>query len=94
MRMFYLYIRINNESQAYVRPSTRTISYPEIVSLRMLNIGLVLNETNADVHMYIEEFILVENWIHCCTKLNWLNWKFHKLLYNCKQRLEKCENCS
>ena len=23
-----------------------------------------------DVRMYIEEFILVEIWIHCCTKLN------------------------
>ena len=22
-----------------------------------------------DVHMYIEEFILVDIWIHCCTKL-------------------------
>ena len=36
----------------------------------LLNIGYVSNETNADVRMYIEEFILVEIWIHCCTKLN------------------------
>ena len=35
----------------------------------MLNIGLVSNETNAVVSMYIEELILVEIWIHCCTKL-------------------------
>ena len=35
----------------------------------MLNIGYVSNEKNADGHMYIEEFILVEIWIHCCTKL-------------------------
>ena len=35
----------------------------------MLNIGLVSNETNEDVRMYIEEFILVDIWIHCCTKL-------------------------
>ena len=32
--------------------------------------GVVSNETNEDVRMYIEEFILVEIWIHCCTKLN------------------------
>ena len=38
--------------------------------LCLLNIGYVSNETNTDVHMYIEEFILVEIWIHCCTKLN------------------------
>ena len=35
----------------------------------LLNIGYVSNETNEDVRMYIEEFILVEIWIHCCTKL-------------------------
>ena len=34
----------------------------------MLNIGLVSNETNEDVRMYIEEFILVDIWIHYCTK--------------------------
>ena len=40
--------------------------------LVLLNIGrvvLVSNETSTDVRMYIEEFILVEIWIHCCTKL-------------------------
>ena len=40
----------------------------------LLNIGrvvLVSNETNTDVRMYIEEFILIEIWIHCCTKLKW-----------------------
>ena len=37
----------------------------------MLNIGYVSNETNTDVRMYIEEFILVEIWIHCCTSWNW-----------------------
>ena len=35
----------------------------------LLNIGYVSNETNTDVHMYIEEFIPVEIWIHYCTKL-------------------------
>ena len=54
----------------------------------MLNIGLVSNETNADVRMYIEEFILVEIWIHCCTKLKCLNWKIHWLLYNSKKGRE------
>ena len=37
----------------------------------LLNIGYVSNETKADVHMYIEEFILVEIWIHCCTNWKW-----------------------
>ena len=32
--------------------------------------GVVSNETNTYVRMYIEEFILVDIWIHCCTKLN------------------------
>ena len=35
----------------------------------LLNIGYISNETNTDVLMYIEEFILVEIWIQCCTKL-------------------------
>ena len=40
----------------------------------------VSNETNEDVRMYIEEFILVDIWIHCCTKSNMeldteLHWK-------------------
>ena len=32
--------------------------------------GVVSNETNEDVRMYIEEFILVEIWIHYCTSLS------------------------
>ena len=35
----------------------------------MLNIGYVSNETNTDVCMYIDKFILVEIWIHYYTKL-------------------------
>ena len=48
--------------------------------MAMLNIGsirmniLMLDTCNVeqtkDVCMYIEEFILVDIWIHCCTKLN------------------------
>ena len=37
--------------------------------LVLLNIGYISNETNADVRVYIEEFILVEFWIHCCNKV-------------------------
>ena len=33
-------------------------------SFLLLNIGWVSNETNEDVRMYIEEFILVDIWIH------------------------------
>ena len=32
--------------------------------LFLLNIGYVSNETNKDIRMYIEEFILVDIWIH------------------------------
>ena len=28
-------------------------------------------EQTKDVRMYIEEFILVDTGIHCCTKLKW-----------------------
>ena len=41
------------------------------LSRGVLNIGYVSNETNTDVCMYTEEFILVDIWIHCCTKLKW-----------------------
>ena len=40
------------------------------IRIYILMTGVVSNETNEDVRMYIEEFILVEIWIHCCTKLN------------------------
>ena len=34
--------------------------------------GVVSNETNTYVRMHIEEFILVDIWIHwSCTKLKW-----------------------
>ena len=48
----------------------------------MLNIGYVSNETNKDVHMYIEEFILVDDWIHCCTNLNWRALEKYRFIYN------------
>ena len=58
----------------------------------MLNIGvgirmniLILDTRNVeqtkDVRMYIEEFILVEIWIHCCTKLNWMMNGKNAILY-------------
>ena len=43
------------------------------IRIYILTTGVVSNETNEDVRMYIEEFILVDNWIHCCTNWN-LNW--------------------
>ena len=39
------------------------------IRIYILTTGVVSNETNEDVRMYIEEFILVDIWIHCCTKL-------------------------
>ena len=35
-------------------------------------------EQTKDVRMYIEEFILVDIWIHCCTSWN-LNWTEYAL---------------
>ena len=29
----------------------------------------------------LEKFILVEIWIHCCTKLKWIYWKIHWYLW-------------
>ena len=44
--------------------------------------------------MYIEEFILVDIWIHCCTKLE-LNSIGRMLVYiHSQQRNEICENYS
>ena len=60
--------KLNNE----MRLSNRHILYVlNIGSIRIyiLTTGVVSNETNTYVRMYIEEFILVEIWIHCCTKL-------------------------
>ena len=39
------------------------------IRIYILMTGVVSNETNTYVRMYIEEFILVDIWIHCCTKL-------------------------
>ena len=53
-------------------------------------------EQTKDVRMYIEEFILVDIWIHCCTKLK-LNWiSIGRMLFyiHSQQRNEICENCS
>ena len=40
------------------------------------------------------EFILVEIWIHCCTKLNWICIGRMLVYIHSQQRIEKCENCS
>ena len=66
-----------------------------MISLQeLLNIGYVSNETNEDIRMYIEEFILVEIWIHCCTKLNIYNIGKMLVYIHSQQRNEICENCS
>ena len=46
-----------------------------ICTCKMLNIGYVSNETNEDVRMYIEEFILVDldTLLHKVEVLNELN---------------------
>ena len=51
----------------------RRYNFPFLYVNILLNIGLELDTRNVeqtkDVRMYIEEFILVDIWIHCCTKL-------------------------
>ena len=61
-----------NSDGIYFRSSLKYLvsNILKFFTSHLLNIGYVSNETNEDVCMYIEEFILVENWIHCCTKLN------------------------
>ena len=51
------------------------------IRIYILTTGVVSNETNTDVYMYIEEFILVEIWIHCCTKLNWITLEKYRFIY-------------
>ena len=46
--------------------------------IHAMNWSGVSNETNEVCTMYIEEFILVDIWIHCCTKSSWIlnmHWK-------------------
>ena len=50
--------------------------------------GHVSNETNEDVRMYIEEFILVEIWIHCCTKLKMIRLGRMLSYIHSQQRIE------
>ena len=64
------------------------------IRIYILTTGVVSNETNTYVRMYIEEFILVDIWIHCCTKLK-MEMHGKLLVYiHSQQRTEKCENCS
>ena len=42
----------------------------------------------------LEVFILVEIWIHCCTKLKMMNIERIQVYIHSQQRIEKCENCS
>ena len=59
---------------------TDGVMFPSTITSEVLNIGWSIRifilmtgrnvEQTKDVRMYIEEFILVEIWIHCCTKLN------------------------
>ena len=51
-------------------------------------------EQTKDVRMYIEEFILVDIWIHCCTKSNVYDIGKMLVYIHSQQRIEKCENCS
>ena len=38
-------------------------------------------EQTKDVRMYIEEFILVDIWIHCCIKLKWRTLEKCRFIY-------------
>ena len=70
----------------------------------MLNVGWSIRiyilmtgrnvEQTKDVRMYIEEFILVEIWIHYCTKLKVKSIGKILVYIHSQQRNEICENCS
>ena len=63
------------------------------IRIYILTIGVVSNETNEDVRMYIEEFILVEV-VTLLYKLKMdMHWKFTGI-YTIATIHEKCENCS
>ena len=47
-----------------------------------------------DVRMYIEEFILVEISIHCCTKLTVKMYGKYTGICTIATKDEECENCS
>ena len=66
--VFYIF-QANLRNQEIVYQHNITEKYYKIGRSKLLNIGYVSNETNTDVRMYIEEFILAEIWIHYCTKL-------------------------
>ena len=44
-------------------------------------------EQTKDVRMYIEEFILVEIWIHCCTNVESRALKKYWFIYTCNKGL-------
>ena len=77
--------------------SYRPVSYHDVILtcvISLLNIGYVSNETNEDVHMYIEEFILDD--------LHYLMYKLELRYYventlafiQSQQYLELSEKCS
>ena len=67
------------------------------IRIYILMTGVVSNETNTYVHMYIEEFILVDldTLLHKVEVLNEVITLGRMLSYiHSQQRIEKCENCS
>ena len=49
-----------------------------MIRMYILMLDTCNEEQTKDVRMYIEEFILVDIWIHCCTKLELelnMHWK-------------------
>ena len=81
---------LQNSNRPVQTDWTKTTSFP------LVNVELLVNkpsirmyilmldtrneEQTNDVRMYIEEFILVDIWIHCCTKLELnMHWKCSSL---------------
>ena len=56
--------------------------------------GVVSNETNKDVRMYIEEFILLRDLDTLLHKVELNNIGNMQVYIHSQQRIEKCENCS
>ena len=60
----------------------------------MLNIGYVLNETNTDVHMYIEEIYSSPSALFGVQVGTEILYGKYTGIYTIATKEEKCENCS
>ena len=71
----YMLMHTHNRGLVLLRPALVALyKYNVLNVVWSIRIFILMTGRNVeqtkDVRMYIEEFILVEIWVHCCTKLN------------------------